>query len=163
MRTRISLIIFVVLAIVSCNSGSRCYESTDTEMITTLTGSKSLKMGPVLVRGYGKNAVGDTLFLNKDSALVNRMALPLSLTADSTGFVLYLNNKVNTFWVRHTMNMQLVSQSCGFAPYYRLNATKHSGLIDSLRVNNTVVDPKSIETYSTNGQNVTIYLHLTAN
>lgn len=163
MRVRISLIILAVMLFISCNSGSRCYESTDTLMVTTLTGTKSHKIGPVIIRGYGKNAVGDTLYNNKDSALVKRVSLPLKLDTDSTGFVVYFNSKINTFWVRHTMNIQLISQSCGFAPYYQLNATKHTGLIDSLRINNPTVDPKSVETYATNGQNITVYLHLTAN
>lgn len=163
MLLRISLIIFAVTLLISCNSGSRCYESTDTLMVTTLTGIKLQKIGPVVIRGFGKNTVGDTLYINKDSALVKKIALPLKLDADSTGFVVYLNNKVNTFWVRHTMNIQLISQSCGFAPYYQLNATKHSGLIDSLKINNPTVDPKSVETYATNGQNITVYLHLSAN
>jgi len=163
MRLRISLIIFAVMLLISCNSGSRCYESTDTLMVTTLIGSKSLKIGPVIIRGYGKNIAGDTLYNNKDSALVKRIALPLTLNSDSTGFVVYFNNIASTFWVRHTMNIQLISQSCGFAPYYELNATKGTGLIDSLRINNPAVSPKSVETFATNGQNITVYLHLTAN
>ena len=163
MRLRISLIIFAVMLLLSCNSGSRCYESTDTLMVTTLTGIKLQKIGPVIIRGYGKNAAGDTLYRSLDSAQVKKIALPLRLNADSTGFVLYFNKKVSVFWVRHTMNIQLISQSCGFAPYYQLNATKHIGLVDSLKINNPAVDPKSIETYATNGQNITVYLHLSAN
>lgn len=163
MRVRILLIIFAVMLLISCNSGSRCYESTDTLMVTALTGIKLQKIGPIVIRGYGKTAKGDTLYIDKDSALVKKIALPLKLDSDSTGFVLYFNNKISTFWVRHTMNIQLISQSCGFAPYYQLNATKHSGFVDSMRVNNTTVDPKSVETYATNGQNITVYLHLTAN
>jgi hypothetical protein len=162
MRLRITLIIFTIMLLISCNNGSHCYESTDTLMVTTFTGNKSKKIGPMIVRGFGKNSVGDTLFNNKDSALTKRIALPLSLTADSTGFVVYFNSKSSTFWVRHKMNIQLISQSCGFAPYYQLSATRHLGLIDSLKIFNPNVDPKSIETYSTNGQNITIYLHLTA-
>ena len=163
MRLRISLIIFAVMLLISCNSGSRCYESTDTLMVTTLIGSKSHKIGSVIIRGYGKNVAGDTLYNNVDSALIKRIALPLTLNSDSTGFVVYFNNIASTFWVRHTMNIQLISQSCGFAPYYELNATKRTGLIDSLRINNPAVDPKSVETFATNGQNITVYLHLTAN
>ncbi len=163
MRFRITTIIFTVLLLLSCNSGSNCYESSDTVMVTNFIGSKSVKIGPLVVTGFGRNAVGDTLYSSLDSALTKRMALPLSLTADSTGFVAHFNNKSSIFWVRHTMNIQLISQNCGFAPNYILNATKHNGLIDSLKVFNSAVGPKSIETYATNGQNITIYLHLTAN
>ena len=58
------------------------------------------------------------------------------------------------------MNIKLISQSCGFAPYYQLIATKHSSLIDSVKVSDPSVDPQSAIRYATNGQNVTIYLHL---
>lgn len=163
MRFRITSIIFSVLLLLSCNSGSNCYESSDTVMVTTFISSKSGKIGPMVVTGYGRNAVGDTLYASKDSALAIRMALPLSVSADSTGFVAYFANKSSIFWIRHSMNIQLISQNCGFAPYYTLNATKHNGLIDSLKVFNPAVTPKSIETYATNGQNITIYLHLSAN
>jgi hypothetical protein len=132
-------------------------------MITSFTGDNAKKIGPLVIRGYNRNSVGDTLYSNPDSAQVKRVGLPLSLTADSTGFVVSFNNITGTFWVKHSMNFQLISQSCGFAPYYKLIATKHSTQIDSLRVFNPTVDPKSIETYSTNGQNVTIFLHLTGN
>ncbi len=155
--------ICVVMLLIACNGGSHCYESTDTLMVTTFTGNNAKKIGPILVLGYGKKAVGDTLYSNPDSALTKRTALPLSLTADSTGFVVTANGRSSTFWVRHTMNIQLISQSCGFAPYYKLEATKHSIFIDSLHVFAPVVDPKSIESFAANGQNITIYLHLTAN
>ena len=94
MRVRILLIIFAVMLLISCNSGSRCYESTDTLMVTALTGIKLQKIGPIVIRGYGKTAKGDTLYIDKDSALVKKIALPLKLDSDSTGFVLYFNNKI---------------------------------------------------------------------
>ena len=162
MRNQFKWIIFTAILLVSCNNGSHCYESTDSLMVTTFSGSKSQKIGSIVVRGYGKNAVGDTLFNNKDSALTKKIGLPLSLTADSTGFVVIVNKVPSVFWVRHTMNVQLISQSCGYAPYYQLNAFRFSSLVDSMRVRDTNVNPKSIETYSTNGQNLTVYLRLSA-
>ncbi len=161
MRFRITTIIFTVLLLLACNSGSNCYESSETLMVTTFIGNKSTKIGPLVIKGYGKNSVGDTLYNNKDSALTKRMSLPLSLSSDSTGFVVTFDNLSSTFWVRHSMDIKLISQSCGFAPYYLLNATRHIGLIDSLRISQPIVDPKSIENFANNGQNITIYLHLT--
>ncbi len=162
MRFRITTIFFTTLLLLSCNSGTNCYESNETLMVTTFIGNQSTKIGPLVITGYGKNAVGDTLFNLKDSALLKRVTLPLSLTSDSTGFIAFFNNKSTIFWVRHSMDIKFISQSCGFAPYYLINATKYLGLIDSLRVSQPIVDPKSTETFSTNGQNITIYLHLTA-
>ena len=163
MRLRLSVIFAAILLLYACNNNPHCYESVDTLMVTTFTGSTSKKIGSIIVRGYGRNAPGDTLFNNKDSALTKKIGLPLSLTEDSTGFVVYVNNLPSVFWVRHTMNVRLISESCGFAPYYRLDATRFSALIDSTSVHDPVVDPKSIETYSTNGQNLTVYLRLSAN
>jgi len=160
MRVQLIVIILAVVLLHSCSNSSHCYESTDTLMMTTFAGSKSEKIGSIIVRGYGKNSVGDTLFNNKDSAQTKRIGLPLSLTEDSTGFVVYVNKVPSIFWVRHTMELKLISEVCGFAPYYRLNATRCSALIDSAKVHDPAIDPKSIETYNTNGQNITIYLHL---
>ena len=162
MRFQILGFISAVMLFASCSNGGHCYESVDTLMITTFMGNNSKKIGPFVIRGYGRNAVGDTLYNIKDSALIKKIGLPLSLTADSTGYVVTANGKSSTFWVRHSMNIKLISPSCGFAQYYQLNATKHTVLIDSMSVYNPVIDPKSIETYSTSGQNITIYLHLTA-
>ena len=163
MRVQLIGIFLAVVLLHSCNNSSHCYESTDTLMVTTFAGSKSEKIGDIIVRGYGKNSVGDTLYNNKDSALTKRIGLPLSLSEDSTGFVVFVNNVPSVFWVRHTMDLKLISEVCGFAPYYQLNATRCSALIDSVKVHDPVINPKSIETYNTNGQNITIYLHLSAN
>lgn len=160
MRVQFIVIFFAVVLLHSCSNSSHCYESTDTLMMATFAGSKSEKIGPIVVRGYGKNSVGDTLFSNKDSALTKRIGLPLSLSEDSSGFVVYLNNSQSIFWIRHTMDLKLISEVCGFAPYYLVNATRCSSLIDSVTVQNPSIDPKSLEIYNTNGQNITIYLHL---
>ena len=161
MRFQFIWIVFSILLLISCNSGSRCYESSETLMVTTFTGNNSKKIGPIVVTGYGRAATGDTIFYSTDSALVKKIGLPLSLMSDSTGFKIVANGIPSVFWVRHSMNFQLISQSCGFAPFYKLNATKHSATIDSLKIFNPVVDPQSVETYSANGQNITIYLNLT--
>ena len=163
MRFRYTWIIPAIILFISCNSGSRCYESTDTLMVATFTGNNSNKIDTFTVRGYGRNAVGDTLVNTSDSVLVRKVGLPLSLTADSTGFDVTVNGKSCVFWVKHTMNLQLISQSCGFAPYYKLTTTRHSELIDSVKVFDQDVNPKSVERHATNGQNIAIYLHLIAN
>jgi hypothetical protein len=161
MYLRLSLIALAVALLLSCNNGAHCYESADTLLVTSFTGNGVLKIDSILIKGYQRNGVGDTLDYNKDSALVKKIGLPLSLSADSTGFVVFANGRSSTFWVKHTMNFQLISQSCGFAPFYQLVATRHSSMIDSIQVTDKSVDPKSIERYATNGQNITIYLHLT--
>jgi hypothetical protein len=163
MRFRDTWIIIAAILLISCNNGSRCYESGDSLMVAVFTGNNSKKIGPFTITGYGKNTVGDTLVHTTDSVLVRKVGLPLSILADSTGFVVSANGRTHTFWVKHTMNLQLISQSCGFAPYYKLTATRHTSLIDSVKIFDPGVNPKSVERYATLGQNITIYLHLTAN
>lgn len=163
MHIRFTWIILAGILLVACNSGSNCYESSETLLITTFSDSHSNKIGPLLVKGYGRNGAGDTLFFSKDSALTKRAGLPLSLLTDSTGFSVTANGKSGILWLRHSMNFQLISQSCGFAPYYTLKAARYSALVDSLRLYNGTVDPKSAENYATNGQNIQVYLHLAAN
>jgi hypothetical protein len=161
MRFRLTLLFPAFMLLLSCNSGSHCYESSNTLMVTSFTVNKTLNIDSILVKGYNRNAIGDTLAFNKVPALVKTVGLPLSLTADSTGFVVFANGKSATFWLKHTMNFQLISQSCGFAPNYLITATRHSSLIDSIRVSDQLVGPKTVEKYATLGQNITVYLHLT--
>jgi hypothetical protein len=130
-------------------------------MVATFVGNKSTNIDSIVVKGYLRNAVGDTLVSIKVPALTDKVGLPLSLTADTTGFEIFVNGKTGTFWLKHTMDFQLISRDCGFAPNYQLIATRHSALIDSVRVSDPKVDPNAIERYATKGQNVTIYLHLT--
>lgn len=160
MRFRLTSIFFAVMLLLSCNNGSHCYESSDTLMVTIFSGSTAVNIDSILVTGYQRNDVGDTLEFTNVPALTSKVGLPLSLSADSTGFEVYANGKSGTFWLKHTMDFKLISQPCGFAPYYQLTATRHSSFIDSIRISDLNVDPKSVETYETNGQNITIYLHL---
>jgi hypothetical protein len=130
-------------------------------MVTIFSGSTAVNIDSILVTGYQRDAVGDTLEFSNVPALTSKVGLPLSLSADSTGFSVYANGKSGTFWLKHTMDFKLISQPCGFAPYYKLTEASYSSLIDSIKISDLNVDPKSVETYETNGQNITIYLHLT--
>jgi hypothetical protein len=161
MLFRFTIFLFAVVLLLSCNNGSNCYESADTLMVTVFSGNKSTKIDSILVRGFRQTGTGDTLGYSTVSDTAKKVGLPLDLAADSTGFVVYANGKAGAFWVKHTMEFRLISQSCGFAPYYKLTASKQSPLIDSIRVFDSNVDPKSVENYETNGQNIKVYLHLT--
>ncbi|MCE1197664.1 MAG: DUF6452 family protein [Marinilabiliales bacterium] len=163
MLIRTILMLFCATWLISCDNSSRCFDSTDTQMVALFTSGKSAKIGSFLVKGYGRNGVGDTLAYSKDSSLTKRVSLPLSLSADSTGFLIEANGYTSLLWLKHSMNLQLVSKSCGFSPYYQLKASRYSARIDSLAFYDLSVDPKSIERFATNGQNVAIYLHLSAN
>ena len=160
MLFRFTFLLFAFLLLLSCNNGSHCYESSDTLMVTAFTGNNAIPITSFLVRGFKQNGVGDTLDYSAESTPTKKVGLPLTLSGDSTGFVVFANGRSGIFWMRHTMDFKLISQSCGFAPYYKLTALKFSPLIDSIKVSDLNVDPKSVENYETNGQNITVYLHL---
>jgi hypothetical protein len=160
MLFRSIFILFAFLLLLSCNKGSNCYESSETLMVSAFTGNKSIPINSFLVRGYKQIGLGDTLASSTTSSPTIKAALPLALSSDSTGFVVFVNGRSGIFWIRHTMDLRLISQSCGFAPYYKLTALKYSSLIDSIKVSDLNVDPKSVDNYETNGQNITVYLHL---
>jgi len=161
MPFRFISLFFAVLLLLSCNNGSHCYESSDTLMVTVFTGHNNVQINSFLVRGFKQTGEGDTLDYSLEADTTKKVGLPLELTADSTGFVVYVNGKSGIFFVKHTMDFRLISQSCGFAPYYKLTALKYSPLIDSIQVSDLNVDPKSVENYELNGQNIKVYLHLT--
>ncbi|MCK9411662.1 MAG: DUF6452 family protein [Prolixibacteraceae bacterium] len=160
MQSRLIILLLVIMFISSCNNGSHCYESSETLLVTNFTADGKINVDSIMVRGYNRFAKGDTLVFNRVSATAVKIALPLSVSTDTTGFVVFANGRSSSFWVKHSMNFQLISQSCGFAPNYELIALRHSSLIDSIKVLDPVVNPKSAEKYATNGQNITVYLHL---
>ena len=99
MLFRLTFLIFAVLLLISCNNSSHCYESSETLLVTTFTGGGILTIDSILVRGAMKTGIGDTLKFSKDSALTVSAGLPLSLSADSTGFVVFANGKSSSFWL----------------------------------------------------------------
>ena len=152
----ISLLIFVMVA---CNDGNRCYDSVDTYMLTSLTINDFKNIKSLVIKGVDRNDVGDTLVNIQDSTFINlvkRFPLPLSLSADSTGFVLEVNGKKDTIYVRHSMTINFVSENCGFAPNYSISGTRYTTGVDSVRITDAKVNPQSIEK-KTNDQNISIY------
>lgn len=160
MIIRLIFLLFGLLILQSCNNGDHCYESTDSLMITNFIGSNKINIDSILIYGYNRDILKDTVISQKPATQNVRVGLPLSLSVDSTGFVVYTNGKKSNIWLSHKMNLQLISQSCGFSPYYKLNSIRYSSLIDSVKITDNEVDPKTAEKYANNGQNITVFLHL---
>ncbi len=156
MRFYLFAISLSLVALVSCNNGNGCYDSVDTLMVTSLSINDSLQIKSLVIRGVDRNDVGDTIVNDRDSTLTKRYTLPLSLSADSTGFVLEVNGIKDTLYIRHSMMMLFISENCGFAPNYVISGLRHSAGIDSVMITDKKVNPKSIEK-KTNDQNISIY------
>jgi hypothetical protein len=161
MKKYILPLLIVLLAIVaSCSEQDRCYDSTDTYLIAKFIDSDSTTIDSLLIWGVAKNDTGwvrDTL-----PSLSKRYPLPLSLENDSTGFVLFVNGGADTLFIYHSMQMKLVSEACGFAPYYELKGFSYTSRIDSVNISDPNVGPTSIEKPN-NEQNITVYFNLPGN
>ena len=148
-----SLLIF---AMVSCNDGNRCYESVDTLMVTSFSVNGFKTINALIINGVNRNDVGDTLVNDTLSTLTKKYTLPLSLSADSTGFVVKANGIKDTLYIKHTMIISFISENCGFAPDYVISGFRYTAGIDSVKISDPKVNPKSIEK-KTNDQNISIY------
>jgi hypothetical protein len=158
MRFYLFIFSLFIFGMVSCNDGDRCYESVDTLMVTSLSVNGVVKIKSLIINGVDRIDVGDTLVNNKDSTFTQRYALPLSLSVDSTGFVLNANGEKDTIYIRHTMTINFISENCGFAPDYVISGFRYSKGIDSVKISDAKVNPKSIEK-NTNDQNISIYFN----
>ena len=158
MRYYLIVISLLVFLLESCNDGDRCYESVNTLMVTSFSVNELKTINTLVVNGVNRFDVGDTLVNDKESTLTKRCLLPLSLSGDSTGLVLKVNGIKDTLYVRHTMSLNFVSDKCGFAPNYVIKGFRYSKGIDSVKISDATVNPKSIEK-TTNDQNITIYFN----
>lgn len=141
-----------------CNDQNRCYDSVTTLMVTSFKVSDFSAFDTLVIKGVGRDAAGDTLFKDTLSAQSKRFTLPLSLSADSTGFVLFGTVSRDTIYIRHSMTMKFISEACGFAPLYHIKGTFFSFGIDSVKISDPLVNTNSIAK-NTNDQNITIYFN----
>jgi hypothetical protein len=143
---------------VSCSDANRCYEPVDTLMVTSFSVNGFKPINALIIKGINRNNVGDTLVNDVGSTLTKRYTLPLSLSADSTGLVMKANGIRDTLYIRHSMLLTFISESCGFAPYYVISGFRFTKGIDSVKISDSMVNPKSIEK-NKNDQNISIYFN----
>lgn len=158
MKYLLSLITACLVTFTGCDEQNRCYESVNTQVVISLKNSNFSVYKGVVIYGVDRNAAGDTLVIDTLSSQSKRFALPLSLSADSTGYVFKIGNVNDTIYFHHTMDMQFISQSCGFAPKYSIDSTSFNSGIDSVRILDPAVTTKSIEK-NINDQNIIIYFN----
>jgi len=156
MRYTLVVISLFAFTLWSCNNGNRCYDSADTFMVTSFSINGFKTINDLIIKGVNRNDIGDTLVNDSLSAVTKSCNLPLSLTADSTGFVIKTNGTTDTLYIRHTMTLVFVSRYCGFAPDYVLKGSRHTLGIDSVKIFHPKVNPSSIQ-LAPNGQNIRIY------
>jgi Family of unknown function (DUF6452) len=150
--------LLLLLSLESCTDKNRCYDSVDTLMISSFSVSGFKNINSMRIRGINRNDVGNILFTDSTTSLTKRVPLPLSLSADSTGFIFTVNGKIDTLFVRHKMIISFISEYCGFAPAYTLAGFRRSKGIDSIRIKDAKVNSQSI-LKSINDQNINIYFN----
>ncbi len=146
------------MILAGCDEQNRCYESVNTQIVVSLKSSDFSVYHTLIIHGVNRTAIGDTLVNDTLSSQSKRFTLPLSLDADSTGFVFMIGNVRDTIYFHHVMTMQFISESCGFAPWYNVNGSSFSRGIDSVRILDPIVNTKSIQKNS-NAQNTIIYFN----
>lgn len=151
-------IIILLFIFFGCNDQNRCYESVDTLMIASFKASNFNVYDTLVVYGVDRTATGDTLVYDTLSAQSKRYPLPLSLSDDSTGFVIQTHNAIDTLYIFHTMEMKFISEYCGFAPEYQLKGSSFTSGIDSVQISDAVVNTNSLAK-NINDQNITIYFN----
>jgi hypothetical protein len=158
MKYWLTLIVALEFIFGGCNDQNRCYDSVNTLMVAKFVISDFIVFDTLVIKGVGRNAAGDTLANDTTSAQSKRFTLPLSLSADSTGFVLLGNISRDTIYIRHSMTMKFISEYCGFAPEYHIKGIFFTSGIDSVRISDALVNTQSIAK-NTNDQNITIYFN----
>jgi hypothetical protein len=158
MKYFFSLFTVAMLLFTACDEQNRCYESTDTQVVLTLKSSDFNVYKGVMVHGIDRTAAGDTLINDTLSSQSKRFSLPLSVSADSTGFVFKIADVSDTIYFHHKMIMQFISESCGFAPKYTIDGYSYNAGIDSVRISDPIVNTKSLEK-NNNDQNIIIYFN----
>ena len=161
MRFYLFIILLLFFGLVSCNDGNGCYDSVDTLMETSLSVDGFKQINTLIINGVDRSDVGDTLVNDQASELTKRYPLPLSLSADSTGFVLNANGIKDTLYIRHTMIISFISENCGFAPNYVISGFRYTKGIDSVKISDAKVNQNSIAK-NVNDQNITIYFSAAA-
>ncbi len=154
-------ILFIIVILSGCNEKNRCYESTDTLMVASFKASDFRVYDTLLVHGTGRTGTGDTLVFDTLSSQNKRFPLPLSLSNDSTGFVIKAEGRQDTLYVTHSMTMKFISESCGFAPEYQIKGFIFTSGIDSVKISDAFVNTKSTDK-KVNDQNIIIYFNFTA-
>jgi len=158
MKYWLTLIVALEFIFGGCNNQNRCYESVNTLMVTTFKVSDFSVFDTLVIKGVGRNARGDTIVSDTLAAQSKQFDLPLSLSGDSTGFVILQHVSRDTLYIRHTMTMKFISEYCGFAPEYHIKGVFFTSGIDSVKVSDPLVNNNSISN-AAKDQNITIYLN----
>jgi hypothetical protein len=159
---RLTVFISALFLFIACSSENRCYESSESLVVATFTGSDQENIDSLIVKGVGRDQIGDTLVYDTIQSTSKHFELPLAVTVDSTGFQIFSNGKSATLYIRHSMIIKLISDVCGFAPEYQIKDFSFSSNIDSVKITDAVVNTKSAETHAKD-QNITIYFNLSDN
>jgi hypothetical protein len=126
----------------SCTPGS-CLDETEAYVKATMYQYKPpKKKAPDSLTVYGLGI--DTSFIYKTGTNVNIAKLPLNSSADSSTFIIMINNFTDTVTFRYTSFPYLISKECGYTFYHNITGipefTKNLGIDSISIIKNTITN-----------------------
>ena len=158
MKHWLAIITLCLFLFIRCDEENGCYDSVNTLMVVSLKSSNFSVYNDLVIHGFDRQALGDTILADTLSSQSKRFPLPLSLSEDSTGFVILIGTTRDTVFFNHTISMKFISETCGFAPEYNIIRSSFSSGIDSVIISDEIVNTKSIQK-NINDQNIIIYFN----
>jgi hypothetical protein len=139
------LVIVIALTVFSCTEGS-CLEETESYVKATFYLNDTKKaLAPELLSLHGVGM--DTVFLYNNSANVKVALIPLNSSAESSKFIITINNVPDTLEFRYSSYPHLISKECGYTFYHHLEEEPictHQG-VDSIFVANKTITNLNVE------------------
>jgi hypothetical protein len=124
------------LLIFSCTPES-CFEETTSYLNASFYKTGSLiptKADSLTIYGIGKEATK----LYSKALNISKIKLPLNASAESSGFVIKINDITDTLTLTYSSFPHLISKECGITFYYTLKSYQVSGSkVDTIIFRNT--------------------------
>lgn len=136
------LIIVITLTVFSCTEGS-CFEETESYVKATFYLNETKKaIAPefVSLHGFGMDSI------YKNSANLKVALIPLNSSAESSKFIITINNVDDTLEFRYSSYPHLISKECGYTYYHELDTVLYSRrIIKDVTKNNPTITNLNVE------------------
>jgi hypothetical protein len=133
-----------ILLSVSCNPGP-CYDDTDTFLVATFYNYATLKpTAPKTITLYGLDM--DSMIYNITASL-QPAKIQLNVEADTSSFIIKINNITDTIIFRYSSYPHFVSKECGYTFYHDLDTVPYftNNIIDSISLTKSKITTRNEE------------------
>jgi hypothetical protein len=144
------ILLLVIMELANSCTPQQCFENTD----ATVNGSfykagsdKPATADSITIYGIGKES---TKIYDK-AKNVTKISLPLNASTEKCGFVIKINNTVDTLRFSYSSYPHLISKECGISFYFYLD----SYLVSGTKVDTIIIRNNNITTF--NEENIRIF------